>query len=93
MKDLRDLKDLTLHVLSRRSKRWQLRRKRPCVRRLTAPYPARLASWLSSWRARRKVFTPNTVELIPTLGALPPRGGPVQDPVLTEGAAPLPSEE
>ena len=25
----------------------------------------------------------NTVELIPTLGALFPRGGPVQDPVLT----------
>jgi hypothetical protein len=28
-------------------------------------------------------LTPNTVELIPTLGALFPRGGPVQDPVLT----------
>jgi len=28
-------------------------------------------------------LTPNTVELIPTLGALSPRGGPVQDPVLT----------
>ena len=28
--------------------------------------------------------TPNTVELIPTLGALFSRGGPVQDPVLTE---------
>ena len=28
----------------------------------------------------------NTVELIPTLGALIPRGGPVQDPVLTIGA-------
>ena len=28
-------------------------------------------------------LTPNTVELIPTLGALPPRGGPVQGPVLT----------
>jgi len=28
-------------------------------------------------------LTPNTVELIPTLGALYPRGGPVQDPVLT----------
>ena len=27
--------------------------------------------------------TPNTVELIPTLGALFPRGGPVQKPVLT----------
>ena len=27
----------------------------------------------------------NTVELIPTLGALFPRGGPVQDPVLTAG--------
>ena len=26
-------------------------------------------------------ITPNTVELIPTLGALPPQGGPVQDPV------------
>jgi len=31
-------------------------------------------------------LTPNTVELIPTLGALFPRGGPVQDPVLTPGA-------
>jgi len=28
-------------------------------------------------------LTPNTVELISTLGALPPRGGPVQDSVLT----------
>jgi len=28
-------------------------------------------------------LTPNTVELIPTLGALPPRGGPVPDPDLT----------
>ena len=28
-------------------------------------------------------LTPDTVELIPTLGALSPRGGPVQDPVLT----------
>ena len=28
-------------------------------------------------------LTPNTVELIPTLGALSPQGGPVQDPVLT----------
>ena len=28
-------------------------------------------------------LTPNTVELIATLGALFPRGGPVQDPVLT----------
>jgi len=28
-------------------------------------------------------LTPNTVELIPTLGAPFPRGGPVQDPVLT----------
>ena len=30
-------------------------------------------------------LTPNTVELIPALGALFPRGGPVQDPVLTGG--------
>ena len=30
-------------------------------------------------------LTPNTVELIHTLGALSPRGGPVQDPVLTRG--------
>jgi len=29
-------------------------------------------------------LTPNTVELIPTIGAFPPRGGPVEDPVLTE---------
>ena len=29
---------------------------------------------------------PETVELIPTLGALFPRGGPVQDPVLTHAA-------
>ena len=28
-------------------------------------------------------LTPHTVELIPTLEALFPRGGPVQDPVLT----------
>ena len=28
--------------------------------------------------------TPNTVELIPAIGALFPRGGPVQDPALTE---------
>ena len=28
-------------------------------------------------------LTPNTANLIPTLGALLPRGGPVQDPVLT----------
>ena len=28
-------------------------------------------------------LTPNTVELIPTIGALSPRGGHVQDPVLT----------
>ena len=31
-------------------------------------------------------LTPNTVELIPTLGALSPRGGPVQDPVRTRWA-------
>ena len=31
-------------------------------------------------------LTPNTVELIPTLGALSPRGGPVQDPLLTHSA-------
>ena len=31
-------------------------------------------------------LTPNTVELIPTLGAPSPRGGPVQDPVLTPRA-------
>ena len=31
-------------------------------------------------------LTPNTVELIPTLGALPPREGPVQDVVLTQDA-------
>jgi len=29
-------------------------------------------------------LTPNTVELIPTLGAFFPRGGQLQDPVLTE---------
>ena len=28
-------------------------------------------------------LTPNAVELIPALGALLPRGGPVQDPVFT----------
>ena len=28
-------------------------------------------------------LTPNTVELISTIGSLLPRGGPVQDPVLT----------
>ena len=31
-------------------------------------------------------LTPNTVELMPTLGALSPRGGPVQDLVLTTHA-------
>jgi hypothetical protein len=31
-------------------------------------------------------LAPITVELIPTLGALFPRGGPVQDPVLTLAA-------
>ena len=31
-------------------------------------------------------LTPHTVQRIPTLGALFPRGGPVQDPVLTLGA-------
>jgi len=37
------------------------------------------------WRSGERPYalTPNTVELIPTLGALFPRGGPVQDPVLT----------
>ena len=35
-----------------------------------------------------EALTPNTVELIPTLGALSPRGGPVQDPFLTRGAHP-----
>ena len=33
-------------------------------------------------------LTPNTIELIPTLGALFSRGGPVQDPVLTGYLAP-----
>jgi len=28
-------------------------------------------------------LTPNTVELIPNLGVLPPRGRPVQEPILT----------
>ena len=38
-----------------------------------------------SWKEDKGsyAFTPNTVELIPTLGALFPRDGPVQDPVLT----------
>ena len=31
-------------------------------------------------------LTPNAVELIPTLGALFPRGGPGQEPVLTVGS-------
>ena len=30
--------------------------------------------------------TPNTVDTIPTLGAIFPRGGPVQNPVLTHPA-------
>ena len=37
--------------------------------------------WQDSFRPY--ALTPNTVELIPTLGALFPRGGPVQDLVLT----------
>ena len=32
-------------------------------------------------------LTSDTVELIPALGAIFPRGGPVQDPVLTPGCA------
>jgi len=35
------------------------------------------------------VCTPNTVELISTLGAIFPRGGPVQDPLLTN----MPTQE
>ena len=38
-------------------------------------------------------LTPNTVELILTLEALPPRGGPVQDPVLAAGGGRIPREE
>ena len=44
--------------------------------------------WFRPRRARSDTvltpyaLIPNTVELIPTLGALSPRGGPVQDPVL-----------
>ena len=48
-----------------------------------------------SWKVRGSGFlqkekgpfalTPDTVELTPNLGALSPRSGPVQDPVLTEG--------
>jgi len=39
----------------------------------------------STHRALQRVLglPPNTVELIPTLGALSPRGGPAQDPFLT----------
>ena len=33
--------------------------------------------------ASSNALTPNTAELIPTLRSLFPRGGPVQDPVLT----------
>ena len=40
-----------------------------------------------------EALTPNTVELIPTLEALFPRGGPVQDQVLTARALPEPSCE
>ena len=36
---------------------------------------------------RRSPYHPDTVELIPALGALSPRGGPVQDPVLTVAPA------
>ena len=36
------------------------------------------------WRGHPYALTPNIVELIPTLGALSPLGGPVQDPVLTD---------
>ena len=38
---------------------------------------------LTTVRLAPHALTPDTVELIPTLGALFPRGGPVQDPVLT----------
>ena len=42
------------------------------------PHEAKLEYWVQVMS-----LTPNTVELIPTPGALSPRGGPVQDPVLT----------
>ena len=38
---------------------------------------------LARFIIRSNALTPNTVELIPTRGVLFPRGGPVQDPVLT----------
>ena len=43
------------------------------------PFPAHSAPAAVT----RRALTPNTVELIPTIGALFPRCGPVQDPVLT----------
>jgi len=59
---------------------------------LSLPLPREKGSTPSAAEAvpRPYALISNTVELIPTLGALFPRGGPVEDPVLT---LPLPSEE
>ena len=55
-------------------------------RRACARLPMSLRScrtWIPSGRWALTPFTPNTVKLTPTLGALFPRGGSVPDPVLT----------
>ena len=43
--------------------------------------------WQHTPRFTQVSLTPNTVELIPALRALPPRGEPFQDPVLTQVCA------
>ena len=45
--------------------------------------PAEITKKIKRCKVPPKKLTPNTVELIPTLGALFPRGGPVQDPAIT----------
>ena len=45
----------------------------------------RPSRWVPRRRDRNLPLSFDTVKLIPTRGALFPRGGPVQDPVLTEG--------
>ena len=54
---------------------------------MTAGQRRAVAARDAAGEEEKLAVTPNTVELVPTLGALLPRGGPVQDPVLT--AVPL----
>ena len=60
-----------------------MKKKKKLTQPLTCGAPGQLAAERERVLDLEQVpdaLTPNTVELIPTLGALPPRGGPVQDP-------------